>query len=116
MSELSKKMTLMRRQAHSLVDMDDITAQVSTAKPVKFKSKGALQGKCCCQEHHNLASHINAQVKLVIYEKEAIEMVEVTQAEPKDEEQTDHGMEGVSLRKDLDIEAVPGTPVLKSSC
>ena len=69
-----------------------------------------LQGECYCQDHCNLASHFNAQVKLIICEKAAMEIVEVTQAEPEGEEQMDHGLGAFFSRTDLDIEAVLGTP------
>ena len=86
MAELSRKMKLMRKQEESLLDIDDITAQVSTARPMGEKSKRMLHGECYCQEHCNLGMHISSQVKLAIYEKEAIEMREVAQAESDDEE------------------------------
>jgi hypothetical protein len=69
-------MRLMRKQDGSLLDIDDITTQVSTARPVVCKSKETLQGECCCPEHCDLAMHISSQVKLAIYEKEAVEMRE----------------------------------------
>ena len=34
LAELSRKMQLMRKQDESLLDIDDINAQVSTARPI----------------------------------------------------------------------------------
>ena len=51
--------------------------------------------------------HFSAQVKLTTYEKEAMEVREVEQAEPDDEEQTDYGA-GVFQRVDLDVESALG--------
>ena len=86
LAQLSRKMQLMRKQDKSLLDIDGITAQVSTARPIGGKSKRTLHGECCCQEHCNLAMHISCQVKLAIYEKEAVQMREVAQAESDDDE------------------------------
>jgi hypothetical protein len=57
LAELSKKMKFMKTPDNSLVDLDDITAQVFIAKPEGCKSKRALQGECCCKEHCTLAMH-----------------------------------------------------------
>ena len=76
LAQLSRKMQLMRKQDESLLDIDGITAQVSTARPIGGKS---------CQEHCNLAMHISCQVKLANYEKEAVQMREVAQAESDDD-------------------------------
>ena len=46
LAQLSRKMQLMRKQDESLLDIDDITAQISTARPVGCESKRALQGEC----------------------------------------------------------------------
>ena len=86
LAELSRKMQLIGKQDESLLDIEDITTQVSTARPIRGKSKRTLHGKCCCQEHCNLAMHISSQVKLAIYEKEAVQMREVAQAESDDDE------------------------------
>ena len=64
LAELSRKMKIMRKQDESLLDNDDITAQISTARPVGCKSKRALQGECCCQEHCKLTMHFSDQVRL----------------------------------------------------
>ena len=50
LAELSKKMNFMKTPDDSLVDLDDITAQVFTAKPECCKSKRAQQGKCCSKD------------------------------------------------------------------
>ena len=60
LAKVSRKMKIMRKSDDSLLDKDDITAQISTARPVGFKSKRVLQGECCCQEHCNLAMHFSA--------------------------------------------------------
>ena len=49
LAELSRKMKLIRKQDKRLLDIDDITAQVSTARPVGCKRM--LQGDCSCQDH-----------------------------------------------------------------
>ena len=72
LAELSKKMKVMRKSDDSLLDLDDINAQIFTARPEGCKSKRALYGECCCQEYCNLAKHFSAQVKLTTYEKEAM--------------------------------------------
>ena len=77
LAELSKKMKFMRTPDDSLLDLDDITAQIFTARPEGCKSKRAQQGECCCQEHCNLAIHHSAQNKPTIYEKQAMELREV---------------------------------------
>ena len=48
LAELSKKMKFIKTPGASLVDLDDITAKVFTAKPEGCKSKRAQQGKCSC--------------------------------------------------------------------
>ena len=72
----------MRNPDDSLLDLDDITAQISTAKPEVCKSKRVLQGEYCCHEYCNLV-----KVKLTAYEKEAMEVREMEQAGHDDEEQ-----------------------------
>jgi hypothetical protein len=72
LAELSRKMKLIRKQDERLLDIDDITAKVSTGRPVGCKSKRTFQGECCFQEHCNPALHISSQVKLTIYQKEAV--------------------------------------------
>ena len=69
--------------------------------------KRAQQGECCCQEHCNLAMHHSAQVKLTIYEKQAMELREV-EGELDDKEQTDQGS-GFFEIINLDVEAALGT-------
>ena len=64
LAELSRKMKVMRKSDDSLLDKDDITAQISTVRPLGCKSKRVLQVERCCQEQCNLAMHFNAQVKL----------------------------------------------------
>ena len=74
LAELSRKMKIMRKSDDSLLDIDDITAQISTARPVGCKTKRTLQGECCCQKHCIMGMHISPQVEL------AVEMREVAQA------------------------------------
>ena len=102
LAELSRKMKLIRKQDEWLLDIDDITAKVSTGRPVGCKSKRTFQGECCCQEHCNLAMHISSQVKLTIYQKEAILMREVAQSESDDEELIKCGG-GIFSRADFDV-------------
>ena len=102
-------MKIMRKSDDSLLDIDDITAQISTARPVGCKSKKVLQGECCCQEQFNLAMHFSAQVKLTTYEKQTMEVRELEQAEPDEKEKMDCGA-GFFQRVDLDVEAALGGP------
>jgi hypothetical protein len=74
--ELSKKMKHTRTPDVSSLDLDDITAQVFTAKPRSCKSKKAQQGDCCCEEYCLLTMHHSTQSKLEICEKQTIELVE----------------------------------------
>jgi hypothetical protein len=70
-------LSVFTRLDESLLDIDDITGQVSAARPIGGKSEGMLHRECCCQEHCNCAMHISSQVKHAVYEKEADEMREV---------------------------------------
>ena len=92
LAELGKKFEHFKKAKNSLLDVDDITAQVmdprpenrrSGPKPENCKTKKAKQGECCCQEHCNLTSHYHGNRKMRLFEKQAAEVhdIEVTESE-----------------------------------
>ncbi len=66
LAELGKKFEHFKKAGNSLLDVDDITAQVMDPrpegrrcgpKPEKCETRRSQQGECCCQEHCNLTMH-----------------------------------------------------------
>jgi hypothetical protein len=56
---------------NSLLDLDNISVQIFTAKP---------EGSC--EEHCNLTVHYSAQTKLTVYEKQAVELGDFSEHQP----------------------------------
>ena len=51
LAELGNKMKLPRAPDVSLVDVENLTAQVCMAKPKSCKNKRTQKGECCCEQH-----------------------------------------------------------------
>ena len=63
------------------MDVDDATAQVVYSKPENCESKKKQQAECCCQEHCNLTSHYHGNRKMVMFEKNAVEVNDMEESE-----------------------------------
>ena len=92
LAELGKKFEHFKKAENSLLDIDDITAQVMDPrpegrrfgpKPEHCVSKRAQQRECCCQEYCNLTSHYHGNRKMELFEKQAAEVYDrkVTESE-----------------------------------
>ena len=92
LAELGKKFEHSKKAENSLLDVDDITAQVMDPrpegrrcgpKPEDCETKRAQQGECCCQEHCNLTMHYHGNQAMEVFEKQAAEVhdIEVTESE-----------------------------------
>ena len=81
LAELAKKYEHFKRAEDILVDVDDATAQVVYSKPENCESKKKQQAECCCQEHCNLTSHYHGNRKMVMFEKNAVEVNDMEESE-----------------------------------
>ena len=99
---MDREQTIVRKQDEGLIDIDDIIAQISTAGQWGARARGCSRGIAAAR---NLTINCNVQVKLIAYEKQAMEMREVEQVEPDNKELMDCGT-GIFQR----TEAVLGGP------
>ena len=91
----------------SLLDVDDLTAQVFMAKPRSCKNKRTQKGECCCEQQCLLMMHHSTQTKMEICERDAVELGEVEGLFDDNDETEEDG--GLFQSTTLDVEAALGS-------